>query len=213
MNLDLDTLAHNTAEARAALVNAPGWTKHLTTKTFPRRLPDARGFGVAVFGLALFGSVGAGKTGFGACILRDLAAAGFGSWFYWNLVTGVGVAEAVEAGILPRLPSPCWYESWPRLLAARRREKWDEEGWFEQLEERVSALMLDDVGVDAGTPFRESILLRHVEWAAERSGRILILTLNDRPPEWTRVLGDRVADRLLDATRFAVVELAGASLR
>lgn len=240
MDLDREAVAHNTPEARASLVNAPAWTDGLTVLTYPGGVPSAltawlgglltvcvraaaplgrdispvpsRSYRPAP-SVALWGPVGAGKTGLGIAALRALAAAGVGSAFYWNMVTGPGLRAAVDAGDAVARPSPCWYESWPRLLALHRRERWDEESWFDQLEERVAVLMLDDVGVDAGTAFRESFLLRHVEWAADRPGRSLVLTVNDRPADWVRTLGERLADRLLDASRFAVVEVPGASRR
>lgn len=248
MDLDCDTVPHNTPESRTALVNAPAWTDRLSFSTFPHPVPPglldwvearrdrARGVREGRLGatrapsairaqgpraerdprgasVVLWGTVGSGKTGLGSCALASLAALGAGSTFYWNMATGAGVAAAIAAGDLKRRPSPCWFESWSRLLSLYRRERFDEEGWFDQLEERVSVLMLDDVGVDTGTPFRESFLLRHVEWAADRAGRSLILTINAPPSEWLGALGARVADRLVDPARFSVVEVAGPSLR
>lgn len=240
MDLDRDAVAWNTADARAAAVNAPGWSDGLRVATFPgfpggacAAVTDWLGDAAEASGalargdsstrpsasqgpltsVALWGHVGTGKTGLGACALRALARAGVGSTFYWNMVTGPGLAAAVATGDVKRDPSPCWFESWPRLLAKQRRQSWDEESWFDVLEERVAALMLDDVGVDAGTPFRESFLLRHLEWAADRRGRLLLLTLNDRPDDWLRVFGDRVTDRLTDPRRFTVVHVGGASKR
>lgn len=234
MDLDRDDAPYNTAETRGAAVNAPAWTWSLTLRGFPGGPPariaawlqgalvcldqmTSRGSSPprspGGLSLALWGAVGSGKTGLGVCSLCALAEASAGSRFYWNMATGPGLRAAVAAGDAPRRPAPCWFESWPRLLALQRRVRWDEEEWFDQLEERVAVLMLDDVGVVAGTPFREALLLRHLEWAAEVDGRVLILTLNDPPASWPRVLGERVADRLVDPVRFVVVEVPGPSLR
>ena len=229
MDLDRDEVEYNTPEARSALINAPAWTAGLGLGTYPEGVPRAlaewlkrRGCAAQVTpsggsdapalvehtSLALYGHVGAGKTGLGVCALRALAAAGVGSRFVWNMVTGPGLRAAVDSGEVQGLPSPCWFESWPRLLALHRRERWDEEGWFSLLEERVAALMLDDVGIDAGTPFRESFLLRHIEWASDVAGRCLVLTVNDQPGDWRRVFGERVVDRLADQRRFALVAVS-----
>jgi len=224
MDLDVDVMPHNTPEARAALVNAPRWTEGLHFGTYPRNVPDmdnvpdaagvsdnerSSGWSSRDDSVILYGGVGVGKTGLGVCLLRDRARAGVGSTFQWNMVTGPGLRAGVEAGDIKREPSPCWFESWPRLLALHRRDRWDEEGWFEQLE-GVASLMLDDVGVDAGTPYRESFLLRHLEWSVDRPGRSLVLTINDPVTAWRAVLGERAVDRVMD---FAYVHVAGESLR
>lgn len=205
--LDTVSMPHNVPEVRETLVNAPAWAGGMTLGTYPHPLPD--GYLDLVSALprsfALYGPVGRGKTVLAVCALRAHARRGAGSTFYWNMVTGVGNRTAVERGDrAPRL-APCWFESWSRLLSLHRREKWDEEGWFEQLEERVSVLVLDDVGVDAGTPYRESFLLRHVEWASA-PGRALILTVNDPPSAWDTVLGERIEARLRN--RFLLVRVS-----
>lgn len=196
-DLDDQSMPHNTPEAREVLVNAPAWADGMTFSTYPRKPPDEFSDVVCLHprSAVLYGPPGSGKTGLAVGALRSLARLGVGSTFYWNMVTGPGNREAVASGEEQVRLSPCWFESWPRLLALHRRERWDEEGWFEQLEERVTVLVLDDVGVDAGTPYRESFLLRHVEWAAGH-GRALILTLNDRSKDWGRVLGERVHSRI-----------------
>jgi DNA replication protein DnaC len=111
-----------------------------------------------------------------------------------------------------REPSPVWFESFSRLLRLQRRQSWDEQGWFDDLEQNVSVLMLDDVGVDAGTPFRESFLLQHIEWMFSAKAS-LILTLNAAPEEWKMLLGPRINDRLLDSRWFLKVPLTGPTLR
>jgi DNA replication protein DnaC len=224
---DLDSVAlpHNTPDSRAALVNAPRWADGYTLETFvvaagttaPSEFAGWLSASVAERSaqrsVVLYGPPGSGKTGLGVCALRALARAAVGSTFQWNMSTSPGVRAAVESGEDQAEPSPCWFERWSRLLALYRRERWDEEGWFEQLERAVTVLMLDDIGVDAGTPFRESFLLRHIEWALDR-GRSLVLTLNAPPPRWSEVLGERAADRLQDSRWFRAVALNfGKSLR
>jgi hypothetical protein len=224
MDLDRDVLPHNTSEVRAASTNTPAWTEDLTFPSWTpaplhewvgnlARASHAHPRRWASTSLALHGSFGTGKTGVGSCALRALAVEGVGSTFYWNMVTGPILRAQVEAGEAAKLPSPCWYESWSRLLSLHRRERWDEESWFSHLEERVGVLMLDDVGVDAGTPFRESFFLRHLEWAVDRPGRALVVTINADPEDWEVALGQRVADRVSDPARFTLVRLAGRTRR
>jgi hypothetical protein len=218
-DLDNTKMEWNTAAARLALVNAPRPHLGLTFLTYPRKVPHDLVLWAASSpaanmrrGLILCGAPGSGKTGLGLSALFLLAAAGVGNTFQWNMVTAPGVRESVASGEERQAPSPVWFERWPRLLAQHRRESWDEAGWFAQLD-RVSVLMLDDVGVDAGTPYRESFLLRHVEWAEDRADRALVLTLNDSPEKWDTVLGQRVADRLLEPRRFLTVYVPGGSAR
>lgn len=216
-DLDKDVMPWNTPGARAALVNAPEPFSGLSFATYPRAVPSEFLNYVAFLAessrlrksVVLHGAAGSGKTGLGVCMLRALAEAGVGDAFQWNVLTAPGAAaEAEEAPT----PSPVWFERWSRLLARNRREHWDEEGWFEQLD-GVDVLMLDDVGVDTGTPYRQSFLLRHLEWAEDRAGRALVLTLNDPPLRWGAVLGERAADRMLERRRFLSVHVPGGSLR
>lgn len=211
-DLDATMMPWNTPAARAALVNVPEPYAGLTFETYPRPVPALIAKYAAYDtdkGLVLHGAQGTGKTALAICILRQRACSGFGSMFQWNVLTAP--QALCEEGESPA-PAPVWFERWSRLLAQNRRERWDEAGWFEQLED-VSVLMLDDIGVDTGTPYRQSLLLRHLEWAEDRAGRRLFLTLNDPPSEWERLLGERVADRLAEARRFLVVHVPGGSLR
>jgi DNA replication protein DnaC len=218
-DLDNTPMEWNTAAAREALVNAPLPHFDFTFGTYPREVPpdvliwaEGAAHDGARRGLVLHGAPGSGKTGLGVCALFRLASAGVGSMFHWNMVTAPGVRETVKSGEEKQRPSPVWFERWPRLLARHRGARWDEDEWFEQLE-GVTVLMLDDVGVDAGTPYRESFLLRHVEWAEDRADRALVLTLNDPPEEWDTALGQRVADRLVEPRRFLTVRVPGGSAR
>lgn len=228
MSLDDRAMPHNTPEARAALVNAPWWAALFTFATFPGAVPEMfvkwtngdRCAGMHdTSGAVLYGPAGGGKTSLGIDALKFLARLGYGSTFYWNMVTAPGYDDPSEPGE-PQLPSPCWFISWATFLASLR-PRGNREGsvsfiseavWFADLEERVLALMLDDVDVDAGTPFRESLLLRHMEWATV-PGRRLILTLNSPPARWGGIFGERIADRLADPARFTLVPVLGKSLR
>ncbi len=220
-SLDKVAMPYNTPDERARIVNAPAWTAGLTLVTYPRPIPMdliewVTGAGtVSPYGhrgLVLYGPVGTGKTGVGVSALRILARSGVGSTFQWNMVTSPGVRAAVDSGDDRGEPSPCWFESWSRLLSLYRRETWDEQGWFDKLKDCVDVLMLDDIGVDVGTPYRESFLLRHVEWSYS-AGRSLILTLNSPPADWSKAIGERAADRLQDKRWFLRVPFSGKSLR
>lgn len=221
MNLDRDELRTNGPDERVARINAPPWTDSFTLDGYPRDVPASyREWRLQIEdpaarrgGLILHGDPGLGKTVLGVCALRSLAAQGYGSTFQWNMVTAPGVRRGVESGEEDEELAPCWFEHFSTLLALHRRERWDEQGWFERLDEHVSALMLDDIGVDAGTPYRESFLLRHIEWMFRSRSRALILTLNAPPTAWSTLLGQRIADRLLDSRWFVRVALVGESLR
>ena len=213
-DLDEIEMRWNTPGARAALINAPLPYAGLTFLTYPRVVPEALlAFVVDTResgSLVLYGAQGTGKTALGVAALRRFAAAGVGSQFQWNVLTAPDQAP-LERGERPD-PSPVWFERWSNLLALNRRQDWDEAGWFEQLGD-VTVLMLDDVGAETGTQYRQALLLRHLEWAEDRRGRRLVLTLNDSPSQWKRVLGERAADRMLERRRFLVVPVPGESLR
>ena len=216
-DLDRAEMPWNTPEAREALTNVPAPYAALGFQTYLRAVPEALRTFVADTvaeprSLVLYGAQGVGKTGLGIAVLRSFASAGFGDLFQWNVLTASGARDAAENGEECDDPSPVWFERWSRLLARNRREHWDEEGWFEQLE-RVTVLMLDDVGAETGTQYRQSLLLRHLEWAEDRRGRRLILTLNDPPSKWGEALGERVADRMLERRRFLAVHVPGGSFR
>lgn len=216
MTRDLDNteMPWNTPESRVELINAPEPFAGVRLNTYPRGVPPeiqryVENAADTDRSIVLHGAQGVGKTGLGVCVLRSLASAGFGSLFQWNVLTTPGQKYEPDEKLEP---SPCWFERWSRLLARNRREHWDEEGWFDQLE-NVTVLMLDDIGVDTGTQYRQSFLLRHLEWAEDRRGRRLILTLNDPPKAWEKSLGERAADRMLEQRRFLTVHVPGGSLR
>lgn len=215
MNLDKDRMEWNTPEARAARTNAPAWCDGLLFGTYPRLGPELKAVAEwasrAETNLVLYGKAGLGKTGLGVCALRRLAARGFGSAFQWNIVTSPEVVAAVLSGEDERLLAPCWFERFSRLLTMNRRPEWDAADWFQQLEESVACLMLDDVGTDTGTQFRESFLLQHLDWALDFDRRVVV-TMNLPLERWAAVLGEPTADRLLSSD-FTKVEFSGESLR
>jgi DNA replication protein DnaC len=163
-------------------------------------------------GLVMFGDAGLGKTALGVALLRQLAADCVGGMHQWNMVTHPDVIRGWESGEDPRMLAPCWFERFSHLLRLQRRQSWDEEGWFEQLQRDVRVLMLDDIGVDAGTPFRESFLLSHIDWMFDTKAR-LILTTNARPEHWKAAFGPRINDRLLDSRWFLKIPFSGPTLR
>jgi len=228
-NLDNWAVKWNTPAARCAVINTPTSMDAFSFGSYIRdvgAVPDAlvawldanRQAAVQSArrrSLILYGKPGTGKTGLGVCALRELAAACVGKMFTWNMATSPGVRASVASGEDPQRPSPVWFERWSRLLLHHRSAKWDELGWFEQIEDRVTVLMLDDITVDTGTQFRESLLLNHFEWAEDRDDRALILTMNESPDELIKrkVFTERITDRICEARRFDLVEVSGGSRR
>lgn len=222
-DLDTTNMPWNTPTARANLINVPESMGPLTLKSFAARQSIPAGVRVWLSefdkpvierrSLVLYGKPGRGKTGLGIAILRYLASLGIGDRFEWNLSTGPELLKKVAAGEVEQEPSPVWFMRWQRLLAQERRQKLDTDGWFDKLDEFVTVLMLDDVGVEAGTKFREGLLLQHMEWAEDKRGRSLILTLNNPLALWPATFGERIADRLTEERRFMMVEVTGDNLR
>lgn len=223
MNLDVDALVHNTADRRECprVLNIPEAMDTLTLASYAKRRPIPQGVldwladeSPERKSLVLCGEPGRGKTGLGIGVLREMARRNIGRTFRWNMATSPTLQAKIDAGTFKQTHlAPCWFERWPRLLALQKRTKWDEESWFENLEEDTALLMLDDIGVDVGTPFRESFLLRHLEWAEDKRGRALILTFNTEPMAWKTSFGERTFDRLTESRRFAIVKVTGERLR
>lgn len=219
---DLDSLdmKWNTPAARMTLINAPEQMEEYSLESFSklRPIPDEitqwlQDFEKNRTSLILSGNIGRGKTGLGIGLLRELARRGAGDRFEWNLSTGPLLLKKIAAGEVEQEPSPIWFIRWQRLLAQERRQKLDENGWFDTLDENVTVLMIDDIGVETGTEFREGLLLQHLEWVEDKKGRTLILTVNINPTEWPRRLGVRIADRLIETRRFTLVKMDGENLR
>jgi DNA replication protein DnaC len=224
---DLDNWAvnWNTPTARREVINAPTSMDGMSFDSYralDRVVPDAliewlrANLGAkARKSVVLYGEPGVGKTSLGVCALREFASACVGKMFAWNMATAPGVRAAIASGEDKQKPSPVWFERWSRLLAQHRREHWDEAGWFELLDDRVTILMLDDITVETSTQYRESFLLRHIEWAEDRADRALVVTMNESPAELIEknLLPSRVLDRITEERRFVPVRVGGETLR
>jgi len=169
-------------------------------------------------GVLLWGPAGLGKTGLLVSRLRREAECREGSLALWNFLTfDSGKEEKRKRSALP--PAPVWFESWDRLRArlmrAPLRPRGDEptvDDLLDDLDEWVAVLGIDDLDVDECTPWKETILLRLLR-RVDR-GQLLLLTVNRGPEEFRQVFGERVADRLLSPSRFALYGLVGShSLR
>lgn len=218
--LDDLNMKWNTPDARMALINAPEQMAEYSLESFSklRQIPTEVTTWLdfeknPTSSLILSGIMGRGKTGLGIGILRELARRGVGDRFEWNLSTGPLLLKKIAAGEVEQEPSPVWFVRWQRLLAQERRQKLEEAGWFDLLDENVTVLMIDDIGVETGTSFREGLLLQHLEWVEDKKGRTLILTVNINPSEWQRLLGVRITDRLMESRRFTIVKVDGDNLR
>lgn len=217
MSMDDVVCKWNTPERRAEIVNAPEPFQGFTFASYPRDVPhDFSTYAATTASsnmrrsVILHGTQGSGKTGLGVCALQMFARQRVGSLFQWNVLTAERATPVEKDEQV--FPAPCWFERWSAILARNRRADWDEVGWFDALDD-VTVLMLDDIGSETGTEFRQSLMLRHLEWAEDKKERMLILTLNTAPPQWEKVLGERVADRLLEQRRFLTVRVPGGSLR
>ena len=168
-------------------------------------------------GLVLQGPPGLGKTGLAVSIAREWAENGVGSRGLWNLMTFSPYRLEAQAGRIRPRPAPVWFERWPDLRD-RLRGTWGladhalrEEALHEELRNRVTALVVDDLDVDAASDWKEAVVLRLLCWP-ERGLR-LVVTVNVQVEELPRRLGDRSADRLLDPSHFRLVRMSGRSLR
>lgn len=221
-NLDTTDMKCNTPVRRTEIINVPEWMSDLSLSTFPRPVQGnvnqwltSAGQREVPPGLLLYGKVGTGKTGLGCSILKQLATTGFGDRFHWNLLTGANVPESYKVGRLndADLIAPCWFMTWSGFLRkcfARRIEQ----EWWENFDEKVSALMIDDVMDTTAvlSPVEERSLREQMEWLYEPRGysrqpRVLILTCNAQPGLWDGAVGMRIADRLRDTKRFLSVEV------
>ena len=176
------------------------------------------------WGLLLHGAPGLGKTVAACCMIRDAAERRVGSAGAWVMVTAPRTQEAVVAGAFRQRPAPAQFYRWRDLKARLDAAKTGALPWAEEppltadkllgeIEGRCAVLVLDDVDVDAHTPWKEEVLLRLLEIPLR--GRRLILTTNllqDRMQARDR-LGERVVDRLMDPSVFARVQFSGESLR
>lgn len=177
-----------------------------------------------VCGVVLHGGAGLGKTGVASCIVRDAAIRQVGARGWWSLATSPAALVGVAAGEFRRRPAPASFYRWRDLKSLLDRAKagstpWDEsppltaEKVLREVEGRCVVLALDDVDVDAPTPWKEEVLLRLLELPS--SGARLVLTLNVNPAAADGItkLGERVVDRLMDPALFARFHLSGDSIR
>ncbi len=228
-DLESLTLAHNTRQARVAATNLPEAMRAYRFDGFPgaARVRDAvQEWADAVRsplssgprGLVLQGSTGLGKSGLAACAVRVMACRGHGDRGLWNVVTSPGYEAEVTSGRLRRRPAPVWFETWADLRD-RLRTAWRVRGGeadvevelLNELRERVVALAVDDLDVDAAGDWKEAVVLRLLRWP--ELGRHLIVTVNAPVSAFPQRFGERCADRLLDPAHFRLVQVSGPSLR
>lgn len=174
-------------------------------------------------GLVLFGSPGTGKTVQMTHALRGCIEAGVGRAWDWDVATDPRVQSAIAAGRLRRRFPPVWRTDWVgfrdlflRIRSRREltddREPWTESECRAELEQVVSVFGVDDFDLEQPLPrWMEALGV----WVAERPlyGQRIILVVNAQPETWSSVLGERVADRLLDSSRFVVVDTGTTSRR
>src|SRR3990167_2767997 len=128
----------------------------------------------ARWGLLLHGEPGLGKTVAACCAVRDAAERRVGSAGAWVVVTAPRTQEAVVAGAFRQRPGPAQFYRWRDLKARLDAAKTGALPWAEEppltadkllgeIEGRGAGLALDDVDVDAHTPWKEELLLRLLE--------------------------------------------------
>jgi len=216
VSLDDVAVEENTPAARRAAVNVPDWTRGLTLASFPHEAlrGDVAGWVEDICagaehtppGLLLYGDAGSGKTGLSCAALLELAERGFGKMWEWNMAT---ITPVHDSGDTPD-PTPCWFLQWSEFLQSQRRTDLNKPSWMDLRNEHVSALLLDDIDVEAGTPFRETETLSQLEWSRYKRGRALIVTCNIGPERWEEMLGARIDRRLRDPDRFHAVHVTAA---
>lgn len=178
----------------------------------------------ARWGLLLHGSPGLGKTVAACCVVRDAAERRVGSAGAWTVVTSPRVEEAIAAGAFRRRPAPAQFCRWRDLKALLDAAKTGALPWSEEppltaekvlgeIEGRCVVLALDDIDVDAHTPWKEEVLLRLLEIPLRRARLVLTTNLLQDLGRARDRLGERVVDRLMDSSVWAHVRFAGESLR
>jgi len=210
----------NTPESRFALLGVPEWGKDYSFASFPGTVPPevlAWAAEREPRGLILYGAGSRGKTGLGISILRSLVTPTplpGERLEQWNMMTIPLLPGASMEGITPDyIGAPCHFVQWDRVLEKYRRERFDQTAWFDGLNTDIDVLMIDDVSAEKVSAYKESFLLRHIEWPFEKKGRALILTMNTHPSKWPDVFGDRTTARLLNPKWFLAYEVKGTGLR
>lgn len=170
-------------------------------------------------GLLLFGKAGTGKTSLAASAARYRIACGDGENKWWDRMTDPKIMAAVQQGELRKRPAPVLFEWWPTMAMSFSKAMGhdgddDDSPSFDaiinEIHNRVTFLILDDVDVGHATPFREMALLTILGLMDD--GLKLVVTLNRQPGELVQVLGERAVDRLL-GKRFLKIQFQGSSLR
>lgn len=173
-------------------------------------------------GLLLVGPSGTGKTGLGISSLRHRIEMGDGNDYHWFLTAGDPILAAVKEGRMRKRVAPVWFETWSsisqRFRQARRfpyeadDEKPDDMVLLGEIRERVELMMIDDIDIGEGTPFKEELLLSLIDLVEE--GKRIILTMNMDPVEAARLgrLSERVVDRIT-GNQFLALQMQGRSLR
>jgi DNA replication protein DnaC len=130
-------------------------------------------------GLVLAGPPGNGKTHVGAAILRYLLDTGWRRVRYTSCADLVGAVRAT------------WARNSPKT----------EEQVIEELGERLDLLVVDELGVQAGTENEQAILFRILDrrYAEERS-TVLLTNLNTT--RLKEFVGDRLYDRLRETHQW-----------
>lgn len=226
--------AHNTLAARVQVAGLPSLDWSWASWASMRKSESVEKAGTMLQkwsmgqghlrGVLLHGGAGIGKTGMTCSIIREAAEAGTGRMWAWNLATAPKVVAAVISGDFRRRPAPAIFYRWRDLKSLLDRAKvgqtpWDEmppltaEKVLQEIDDRCSVLALDDIDVDALTPWKEEILLRLLDLPL--SGCRVIITMNANPASQEGIarLGERIVDRLMDPQLFVRFHLTGDSIR
>ena len=212
MNLQVDELSTNTPVRRWQRVAVPAYFRSWSFETFPNGQEEIiqqlrRWLAVPTPPrLVLWGPTGTGKTGLACGALRVAAEAGTGNRERWNIATAPVIHPEEEP---EWSPVPVWFEMWRGLRDRLRRSRGPDDP-LAVLRERVMLLVIDDIDVDAMTPWKESIVLSLLDDAPAMCG--LVLTMNVAPDRWAEHFGERIADRLL-APRVRLLAVHGGSRR
>jgi len=153
-------------------------------------------------GIILCGRPGTGKTGLAVSCVREWAMARRGSSLRWH------IAEKAGDG---RFVAPVWFEPWS--VTHHKFVESSFAGGVDRLSllTNCQLLALDDLDMGNPTAYREEMLRMLVERPYYE--KRLILTMNREPTGAVDILGERIVDRLLDRSVYAVLYCDWPSLR